>query len=76
MILCWLRARAEFGSLNILAYYPRTAPILAMEKFQERGDLSEAQPIAVLILAMSLGVFLAMWLMRAAPARIKALVTG
>jgi molybdate/tungstate transport system permease protein len=76
MILCWLRALAEFGSIHVLASYPKTAPILIMERFAERGDLSEAQPIAVLILVMSLTVFLAMWLVRAAPSKILAVARG
>ena len=65
MILCWLRALAEYGSLRVLASFPKTAPILILERFDERGGLSEAQPIAVLMVVIALLVFLAMWAIRA-----------
>ena len=65
MILCWLRAMAEYGSLRVLASFPKTAPILILERFDERGGLSEAQPIAVLMVVIALLVFLAMWAIRA-----------
>lgn len=64
MILCWLRAMAEYGSLRVLASFPKTAPILILERFDERGGLSEAQPIAVLMVVIALLVFLAMWAIR------------
>ena len=76
MILCWLRGMAEFGSLTVLASFPKTAPLLTMDKFTVLGGLSEAQPVAVLLVVLSLAVFLVMWLVRAMPSRIAAVVRG
>ncbi|MGO0122590.1 ABC transporter permease [Desulfothermobacter acidiphilus] len=57
MILTWARAISEFGAVIILAYHPRTAPVLIYERFETFG-LSYAQPIAVLLLVVSLLIFI------------------
>ncbi|MGI9952718.1 ABC transporter permease [Moorellaceae bacterium AZ2] len=56
IILTWARAVSEFGAVVILAYHPLTAPVLIYERFESHG-LSYAQPIAVLLLIVSLLVF-------------------
>ncbi|ACX51788.1 binding-protein-dependent transport systems inner membrane component [Ammonifex degensii KC4] len=56
MILTWARAVSEFGAVIILAYHPRTAPVLIYERFETYG-LAYAQPIAILLLLVSLSVF-------------------
>ncbi|MBE3582266.1 MAG: ABC transporter permease [Thermoanaerobacteraceae bacterium] len=56
IILTWARAVSEFGAVVILAYHPLTAPVLIYERFQSHG-LARAQPIAVLLLMVSLVVF-------------------
>ncbi len=52
----WARGMSEFGAVVILAYHPKTAPVLVYERFQGFG-LDAAQPVAVLILAAALLVF-------------------
>jgi len=54
-VLTWCRAMSEVGSLMVLAYRPFTAPILVYDEFIQYG-LTEAQPIAVLLL------FICFWL--------------
>ena len=76
MVLCWLRGMAEFGALAVLADFPKTAPILTMDKFTGPGGLTDAQPVAVLLVLASLSVFLMMWLLRAVPSRIAAVARG
>ena len=76
MVLCWLRGMAEFGALAVLADNPKTAPILTMDKFNGPGRLTDAQPVAVLLVLASLSVFLMMWLLRAMPSGIAAVVRG
>lgn len=65
-ILTWFRAMAEFGSLRVLANRPRTIPVLAYERFIEFRQ-SESQSVAVLVLLLSLGVIVGMWIIRAMP---------
>lgn len=65
-VLTWFRAMSEFGSLRILANRPRTIPILAYERFTEFRQ-SESQSVAVLVLLLSLGVIVGMWIIRAMP---------
>lgn len=66
VILTWFRAMAEFGALNIMANRPRTIPILAYERFVEFQQ-TEAQSVGVMVLLMSLGVVVGMWIIRAMP---------
>ncbi len=56
LILCWSRAISEFGALILFASNPQTAPILAHTEFLHAG-ISEARPIAVVLLLVCLWVF-------------------
>ncbi len=55
-ILSFARAVSEVGALLILAYYPKTAPILLYERFENYG-LKSAKPIAALVILLSLFLF-------------------
>ena len=47
---------SEFGAVVILAYHPKTAPVLVYERFQGFG-LDAAQPVAVLVILAALVAF-------------------
>ena len=55
-LLMWGRAISEFGAVVILAYHPKTVPVLVFERFEGFG-LAAAQPVAVLLIIASLAVF-------------------
>ncbi len=55
-LLMWGRAISEFGAVVILAYHPKTVPVLVYERFEGFG-LAAAQPVAVLLILASLAVF-------------------
>lgn len=56
LTLTFARAISEFSAVAILVYYPMTAPIKIYELFLRFG-LDEAAAAAVLLLALSLGLF-------------------
>lgn len=56
-IMTWARAMSEVGAILIVAYFPKTAPILIVERFLNFG-LSASKPIACALLAISIAVFL------------------
>lgn len=56
-ILCWARAISEFGSIIILAFYPLAASTLIYVRFSQFG-LSEAAPIAVILISICLVLFI------------------
>ena len=58
-VLCWARAVSEFGSVVILAYYPRTAPVLIWDRFSSRG-LQAALAPSLLLAGVCTAVFLAL----------------
>jgi molybdate/tungstate transport system permease protein len=58
-IMMWARGISEFGAIVIIAYHPSVAPVLAYERLQTHG-LSYAQPLAVLLIIMSLALLVAM----------------
>ena len=49
-LLAWARAVSEFGSIVILAYYPRTAPVLIWDRFSAYGLRSAIAPSLILLL--------------------------
>ncbi len=55
--LTYARSISEFGAVVILVYYPMTAPVKIYELFLRFG-LDQAAGAAVLLLAVSLGLFL------------------
>lgn len=56
LTLTFARAISEFSAVAILVYYPMTAPVKIYELFLRFG-LDEAAAAAVLLLALSLGLF-------------------
>ena len=56
MLLCWARGISEFSAVLILAYFPKSAPILIWEKFSSYG-LSASRPISVLLILICLLIF-------------------
>jgi molybdate/tungstate transport system permease protein len=56
MMLTFARSISEFGAVVILVYYPKTAPVEIYELFL-RFNLQQAVAAAVLLLAVSLGLF-------------------
>jgi len=57
MIMCMARAISEFGAVVIVAYHPMIAPVLMYERFTAYG-LSWSQPVAVLLILVSMIFFL------------------
>jgi len=57
-LLMWARGMSEFGAVVILAYNPKTVPVLVFERFEGFG-LEAAQPVALLIVLVALAVFIA-----------------
>jgi molybdate/tungstate transport system permease protein len=55
-VMCWARAVSEFGAVVIIAYYPRVACTLIYDRFSAFG-LRSSQPVAVLLVLMSLAFF-------------------
>ncbi|MCX5795962.1 MAG: ABC transporter permease [Elusimicrobia bacterium] len=62
-ILMWARGISEFGAVVIVAYNPKTAPVLIFEKFNSYG-LGQAVPAAAVLVAVSLLVFTALRLVK------------
>ena len=55
-ILAWARGISEFSAVLIVAYFPRSAPILIYERFTSYG-LSSSRPIAILFVVICLVLF-------------------
>lgn len=58
-VMTWARAVSEFGAVLVIAYAPRTGPVLLYERLTGFG-LRAARPIAVLLVLISLIVFIAL----------------
>jgi molybdate/tungstate transport system permease protein len=56
MIMCMARALSEFGAVVIVAYHPMIAPVLMFERFTAYG-LKYSQPVAVILILVSLVFF-------------------
>jgi len=56
-LLMWGRGISEFGAIVILAYHPKTVPVLVYERFYSFG-LNAAQPIAVILILAALMIFI------------------
>ncbi len=56
-ILSWGRAISEFSAVLILAYFPRSAPIMIYEEFTSYG-LSRSRPISILLISICLVLFI------------------
>jgi len=57
IILTWSRAISEVGSLMVIAYYPKTAPVYLYDQFIQYG-LSETKPAAILLIITCLWIFI------------------
>ncbi len=68
LILCAARAISEFGAVVIVAYHPMVAPVLIYERFTAYG-LKYSQPVAVLLILVSLLLFIALRIASAAGKR-------
>jgi molybdate/tungstate transport system permease protein len=55
-LMMWGRGISEFGAIVILAYHPKTIPVLVYERFSGFG-LNAAQPVAVILILAALLVF-------------------
>ena len=55
-VLSFARGISEVGSILVLAYFPKTAPILMYERFEEYG-LSSARPVCALVIALCMLIF-------------------
>jgi len=62
-ILMWARGMSEFGAVIIIAYNPKTAPVMIYERFTSFG-LNYALPAAVLFVTVCLTVFVALRLIK------------
>jgi molybdate/tungstate transport system permease protein len=61
-VMMWGRGISEFGAVIILAYHPKTMPVLVFERLEGFG-LSYARPVAVLLILASLAVFVLLQLL-------------
>jgi len=57
LILMWARGMSEFGAVVIMAYHPRTTPVLIFTRFNEFG-MEYVRPLAVLFIGVCLLFFL------------------
>ena len=58
-IMSAARALSEFGAVVVVAYHPMIAPVLLFERYQAYG-LEYSQPVAFILIAMSLLIFIAL----------------
>jgi len=56
LILMWARGMSEFGAVVIVAYNPKTAPVLIYERFTSFG-LKYSTPVAALFVTVCLMIF-------------------
>ncbi len=62
-ILMWARGMSEFGAVIIVAYNPKTAPILIYERFTSYG-LKYSLPAAVVFVTVCLLIFIVLRLIK------------
>ena len=55
-VLAFARSISEVGAILIIAYYPKTAPILMYEKFEEYG-LNAARPVTAIVILVCIIIF-------------------
>ena len=56
MLQCWARGISEFSAVLILAYFPKSVPILIWEKFSTYG-IAVSRAISILLILICLIVF-------------------
>jgi len=59
-ILSWARGISEYAAVAIIAYYPKTAPVLIRDRFTAYG-LSSSQPATILLVTICLVTFIILW---------------
>ena len=57
LILMWARGMSEFGAVVIVAYNPKTAPVLIFERFTSYG-LKYSAPVAAVFVTVCLLIFI------------------
>ena len=57
IILCFARGISEVGAILIVAYYPKTVPVLILEEFTSFG-IDYSKPIAVIMILFSMILFI------------------
>jgi molybdate/tungstate transport system permease protein len=62
-ILMWARGMSEFGAVVIVAYNPKTAPVLIFERFTSYG-LQYALPAAAIFMTVCLLIFILLRLLK------------
>lgn len=67
-VLAWARAVSEFGSIAVIAYYPRTAPVLIWDRFTTYGLRAAIAPALVLLAICIVALALVHWLETNRPA--------
>ncbi|MCS3900643.1 tungstate ABC transporter permease WtpB [Methanococcus voltae] len=55
-ILTYARGLSEVGAILIVAYFPKTTPVLIMDRFNQFG-LSSSKPISVVMIVVSILLF-------------------
>jgi molybdate/tungstate transport system permease protein len=58
VVQMWARGVSEFGAIMIIAYHPMVVPVLLWDRFETYG-LEHAQPLAALMVLVSVLLFLA-----------------
>jgi molybdate/tungstate transport system permease protein len=56
-VMCWARAISEFGSIVIIAYYPKIITTVIFERYTTFG-VNYSQPIAALLVIICLAIFI------------------
>lgn len=59
-ILSWARGISEYAAIAIIAYYPKTAPVLIRDRFTSYG-LSGSRPATILLVTICLIAFVLLW---------------
>ena len=55
-LLTWARAISEFGAVVVIAYYPKTIPVIVYDRFVSYG-LRAATPITALVILLAIAIF-------------------
>lgn len=63
IILSFARGISEVGALLIIAYYPKTVPVLILERFMDFG-LNASKPISVAMIIVSIILFAILRMLR------------
>lgn len=59
-ILSWARGISEYAAVAIIAYYPKTAPVLIRDRFTAYG-LTSSRPATLLLVTICLVTFILLW---------------